>query len=315
MTGSEVPCFPPASLSRRVLCYNEPLLGRAMEPSEKYVLVGGIDIHYLEWGESRGIPLVLIHGFLDLAWSWLPFMSSMGEKCWIIAPDCRGHGDSGWVRAGYYHFPDYVADLAGLVGTLQVEKIFLLGHSMGGNVAALFAGTFPARVERLVIVESLDYDKIPPSEMPARMEASIHSRRRRLLSPSKKFTSVEEAAGRLREVHPSLTPEFARFLAEKGTRPLPDGQRAWKFDPLHQTTSPHPYTLKQAQAFWRRIACPVLMINASDSHMGLNYSQPIYDVFRRKTRETIRDSGHMVHREKPDELAGIVRSFLTQRAV
>ena len=284
-----------------------------MEPVEKTIPVGGLDIHYLEWGEPGGVPLVLIHGFLDLAWSWLPFMRSLREKLWILAPDCRGHGDSGWVQGGYYHFPDYVADLAGFVEGLHLEKVFLLGHSMGGNVAALYAGTFPARVERLVIVESLDYEELPPAEMPAHMEAWINSRRHRLRKPPRQFASVEEAASRLREVHPNLSPEFALLLAEKGTRPLPSGEKAWKFDPLHQTTSPHPYTLKQAQAFWRRISCPVLLISASDSHMGLNYNQPAYDVFRRKTQVSIPGSTHMVHREKPEELAGIVRPFLTQR--
>ena len=71
--------------------------------------VRGLEIHYLEWGPPDGEPLLLIHGFLDHARSWEPFVAALEEKLTaprrIIAPDCRGHGDSGWVGdGGYYHF-------------------------------------------------------------------------------------------------------------------------------------------------------------------------------------------------------------------
>lgn len=283
-----------------------------MNCRERIIAVNGLDVHVLEWGNPAGAPLVLVHGFLDLAWSWLPLVEHLGEEYRIVAPDCRGHGDSGWVRGGYYYFPDYVGDLAGLAETLRLEKFFLLGHSMGGNVAALYAGTFPARVGRLIIIESLDYDETPAAEMPARMEAWINSRRRRLQKPARAFASLAEAAARLQETEPDLAAEFARFLAEKGTRPLPDGRRGWKFDPLHLTSSPHPYTLMQAQAFWRRVACPVLLISAGNSSLGLNYDRPAYDAFREKSRVVIPGAGHMVHREKPGEVARIVAEFLTR---
>ena len=86
------------------------------EPREKFVYSLGLPIHYLEWGEPDGEPIVLIHGYLDLAHSWRALVAALEKKLsrarWIIAPDCRGHGDSGWVGAGgYYYFPDYVLDL------------------------------------------------------------------------------------------------------------------------------------------------------------------------------------------------------------
>jgi pimeloyl-ACP methyl ester carboxylesterase len=90
---------------------------------EKTTDAAGLTIHYLEWGEPAGEPLILVHGFLDHAHSWHPFAASLQVNSkyplWIVAPDCRGHGDSGWVGAGgYYHFPDYVFDLHCLVQSL-----------------------------------------------------------------------------------------------------------------------------------------------------------------------------------------------------
>ena len=86
------------------------------EARETFVDSQGLSIHCLDGGEPAGEPLVLIIGYLDLANSGRAFVAALkkkhGDIPWIIAPDCRGHGDSGWVGAGgYYHFPDYVFDL------------------------------------------------------------------------------------------------------------------------------------------------------------------------------------------------------------
>src|SRR5258706_13589251 len=76
----------------------------------------GLPIHYLEWGDPGGEPLVLVHGFLDLAFSWQALVEELERAVKrplrVIAPDCRGHGDSGWVGAGgYFHFPAFGVDL------------------------------------------------------------------------------------------------------------------------------------------------------------------------------------------------------------
>jgi pimeloyl-ACP methyl ester carboxylesterase len=112
---------------------------------EKRVDVFGLPIHYLEWGTPDGEPLLLIHGFLDQARSWEPLVSFLQQRTnpslWIIAPDCRGHGDSGWIGAGgYYHFPDYVLDLDCVIQALRVSQFKLVGHSMGGTISFLYAG-------------------------------------------------------------------------------------------------------------------------------------------------------------------------------
>jgi pimeloyl-ACP methyl ester carboxylesterase len=110
-----------------------------IQPREKFLEQQGLRLHYLEWGNPAGEPLVLVHGFLDQAHSWKRFVAALQEQTqeplWVIAPDCRGHGDSDWVGAGgYYHFPDYVRDLDVIVQKLGVRTIKLIGHSMGGTI-------------------------------------------------------------------------------------------------------------------------------------------------------------------------------------
>src|ERR671919_473632 len=114
------------------------------EASHKFVDVHGLAIHYLEWGAPIGEPLILIHGFLDQAGSWKSFVRFLQDKLrqalWIVAPDCRGHGDSGRVGAGgYYHFADYVFDLDCVVRSLGVRRFQLIGHSMGGTISFFYA--------------------------------------------------------------------------------------------------------------------------------------------------------------------------------
>src|SRR5262245_48896267 len=130
------------------------------EPRHRLVDSQGLPIHCLEWGNPDVEPLVLVHGYLDLAYSWRAFVDALEQKqnpaLWIIAPDCRGHGDSGWVGAGgYYHFPDYVFDLDCVLRGLGSTRCKLIGHSMGGTISLLYAGTFPQRVSKLVLIEGV----------------------------------------------------------------------------------------------------------------------------------------------------------------
>src|SRR5947207_3597120 len=91
----------------------------AMSPPtvRRVPLATGLAYNVLEWDAPSDHTVLLLHGFLDNAWTWQRLVESgLGLPAHVVAPDWRGHGDSDWVGAGgYYHFLDYVADLASLV--------------------------------------------------------------------------------------------------------------------------------------------------------------------------------------------------------
>jgi pimeloyl-ACP methyl ester carboxylesterase len=185
------------------------------EPRDKFVDSQGLPIHYLEWGEPAGDPLILVHGYLDLAHSWTFFVTSLrqrlGKSLWIIAPDCRGHGDSGWVGAGgYYHFPDYVFDLDRLVRALGATQFKLIGHSMGGTISFLYAGTFPKRVNRLVLIEGIGPPSMKFSDAPLRMAKWITDVNERGRHHFRQYTSVEAGANQLRQTNPRLNDKWTK---------------------------------------------------------------------------------------------------------
>jgi pimeloyl-ACP methyl ester carboxylesterase len=291
-----------------------------MDPREGRVDVCRLSIHYLDWtGSLQDLPpLVLLHGFLDHAWSFAPFVRCFRERETrtgaparrILAVDFRGHGDSGWVRGGYYHFLDYTLDVMGVVDGLGIEKFSLLGHSMGSMAASLVAGTFPERIEKLMLVEGLGPPDMKPEVAPDRSRQWIEEVRDFEKKSRRGMKSVEDAARRLRRMHRRLGDDLARFLAEKGTRVRDDGRVEWKHDPLHRTRSPQPFYLAQAETFWRRVTCPVLFVTGSESEFRFFNDQERRKCFADGRSVDIQEAGHMVHHDRPERLAQAVLGFL-----
>ncbi|HEY0449906.1 MAG TPA: alpha/beta fold hydrolase [Actinophytocola sp.] len=102
---------------------------------------------------GSGPALLLVHGISDHSGTWLPLLSSLAERYTVIAPDLLGHGASDKPRADYAAAA-YACGLRDLLGVLDVERVTVVGHSLGGGVAMQFAYQFPERCERLVLVSS-----------------------------------------------------------------------------------------------------------------------------------------------------------------
>ena len=286
------------------------------EASHKFVDVQGLAIHCLEWGPPTGEPLILVHGFLDQAGSWRNFVRFLQDKLeqplWIVAPDCRGHGDSGWVGAGgYYHFPDYVLDLDCVVRSLGARQFKLIGHSMGGTISLLYSGTFPERVHKLVLIEGIGPAGMNFSDAPARMEkwiSEVHERGRKHF---REYNSTGAGAKQLQQTNPRLSGELAMELALSGMKQNENGKWVWKFDPLHRTSSPQPFYSAQTIEFLRRIECPVLIVNGRQTHHWPRpESRQRLEVVRNKRFAEIENAGHMVHQDNPQRLAELVADFL-----
>lgn len=268
--------------------------------------------HVLTWEAPPGAPtLVMLHGYLDLAWSFAPFVDELQQRLHarIIAPDLRGHGETEWVgRGGYYHFPDYVADVVALLRTLPTP-VLLLGHSMGGTIASIVAGSFPELIQKLVLIEGLG--PLPSSESaPERMGRWIHDVEERSRKPSKPMPSREAAAARLRETNERLTEALSLFLVEHGTRPV-EGGYVWAYDPLHRTRSPASFSLEIYRSFLRQIACPTLLVEASESLFPLMLAEDdrAGDIAQLQ-RARLEQAGHMIHHDQPAALAAAVAAFL-----
>jgi pimeloyl-ACP methyl ester carboxylesterase len=283
--------------------------------SRQLPLATGLDYHVLEWGadEPHDHTVLLLHGFLDVAWSWRRTVEAgLAGRFHIVAPDLRGHGDSGRVGAGgYYYFTDYLADVHALVQTLARERLSIVGHSMGGNVASYYTGTFPARVRRLALLEGLG----PPVQAvagPERVRAWLSGWQRLRESAPRTYASIDEAAARLREHDQLLSLEVSRELAEHGTVEEAGGRRRFKHDPLHATAGPYGYQVEVAERFWRAVTCPVLLVDGDRSEFQVADSAARQACFADSRRELLAGAGHMMQRHQPEALAKLLGAFLSE---
>lgn len=287
---------------------------RATPTSQRLTLATGLEAHVLSWGEANrdDHTVVLLHGFLDLAWEWAAVAARLGHRLHVVAPDLRGHGDSAWIGAGgYYHFFDYVADVDDLITQLGRTRVSVVGHSMGGSVAGYWAGTRPERVHRLALLEGLGPPELA-TDVPLRTASWIDAWRRARQGSPKPMADLAEACVRLRRHDPEITEDAALTLALHGTRAVAGGL-TWKHDPLHRTMGPYPFRVDVAASFWARIAAPVLYLDGERSELRLPEAETARRLahFRDVRRATIAGAGHALMRHQPVAVADLLLAFLT----
>jgi len=282
----------------------------------KVPLATGLTYNVLEWGKDDPAldhTVVLVHGFLDFAWGWMPLVDAgLADSFHVVAPDMRGHGDSDRIGpGGYYHFIDYVADLASLVEKKGRERVSLVGHSMGGTVCSLFAGACPDRVHRLALLEGLGPPEGGPP-LPERCAQWLTAWPKALERENSTYPSIDAAAEQMCRYDKRLPPALSRVLAARGTQSVSGGGVRFKHDPLHRTRGPHAFSLQVAEQFWKKITCPVLLVDADNTEMALSTD----DMARRRAciphahTSLLKNAGHMMQRHQPKLLADDLVQFL-----
>ncbi len=280
--------------------------------SRRLRLSTGLDYHLLEWGRDEASldhTVVMVHGFLDLAWGWQDAVEAgLAGRFHVVAPDMRGHGDSDRVGAGgYYHFMDYLADLESLIEQLGRARVSLVGHSMGGSIASYYTGAWPDRVERLVLIEGSGPPE-DPTPVPERVRLWVDACKRARSRQPSGYDGIEAAAARLRQHDSQLDEALSLRLAQHGTLPGSDGRLHFKHDPLHLTRGPYPFRLEVARSFWQRIRCPLLLVEGSESPFrALDRSGDFPDA----ERAVVEGAAHMIQRHRPRELGQLLARFLS----
>jgi pimeloyl-ACP methyl ester carboxylesterase len=121
-------------------------------PPVQRAQVNGVEIAYYETGPREGVPVILCHGFPELAFSWRHQLKALGDAGrWVIAPDQRGYGLSSCPAAVTdYDMAHLTGDLVGLLDHLGVEKAIFCGHDWGGFVVWQMPLMHPARVAGVI---------------------------------------------------------------------------------------------------------------------------------------------------------------------
>src|ERR1700730_15695902 len=152
-----------------------------MRNSESQFLdIRGLKYHVRRWAQPGAPKMVLLHGWMDVSASFQFLVDALRGKWDVFAPDWRGYGLSAWGKSDCYWFPDYIADLEFLLDEIEPEKpLDLVAHSLGGNVAALYAGIRPERVAKLVNLEGFGLPPTRPEQAPKRYSQWLEELRER----------------------------------------------------------------------------------------------------------------------------------------
>jgi pimeloyl-ACP methyl ester carboxylesterase len=283
-----------------------------LKPIGRYFVHDGLRLHYWEWGDPKAESFVFVHGIRDQGRSWETFISSLiARGCAIkhaVALDLRGHGESDWPNTsrGYQH-EDFLTDLAGLLRQLDKESFTLLGHSLGASMALLYAGTFPEKVNRMVLLESLGPFARADHEVPEIMAERLNGRN--YVEIPFPYSSLQEAAKALQKRFPLIPDVAAAHMSLHGTRKSGQHYR-WKHDPLLRYRTTTMLSEGQIEAFIRRINCPILFVYGTESDFMQSVRGPRAKLFKNARIVPIDGAGHHIPHEKPDELATIVAPFL-----
>jgi pimeloyl-ACP methyl ester carboxylesterase len=289
----------------------------------EFVPIRNLSYHVQVWGEPGPgkTPLVMVHGWMDVAASYQFVVDALAADHYIIAPDWRGYGQTKAPLADNYWFPDYLADLDFLLDHYAPgQPVNLVGHSMGGNVVMLYGGVRPERIRRLVNLEGFGMPATIPAQAPGRFATwmdelkTLHAGEMDL----KAYDSADGVARRLMKTNPRLGQDKADWLARHWAAENSEGKWAIQGDAAHKISNAQLYRVEEVLEIYKRLSMPVLAVEASDNSLDLwwrgkftlaQYHERL-QVVPNVEIARIDDAGHMMHHDQPEVLAALIERFI-----
>ena len=276
---------------------------RSVTPKNKTIELNGLKFHYLDWGNENKAPVLLLHGALQQSHSWDFVSLSLCQDYHVIALDARGHGDSDWDPNHDYSLDAHQKDLDAFVETLGLEQFILIGHSMGGRNAFVFASRHRVGIRGLIIVDT------GPKTDPRGT-----NRIRQFRELPDKLATYQEFAER---VHQYTGRPLKHVLGalKYVIRQLPDGKWTWKYDSAMRNPNYRVITWPETK-LWEalgKIYIPTLIIRGEESDVFENETLNLMLAsMPNATSTVIPKAGHLVPGDNPPAFINAVKTFLAE---
>jgi len=283
-----------------------------MEPRSRHLTgADGLSIHLLEWSEE-GVPMVLLHGFGNEAHIWDDLAPVVAPYYRTVAVDLRAHGDSAHDPKRRYDYQSHVRDLEAVTAALGIDRLVLVGHSLGGRISTLFAAAHSERLAGLVLVDTgPDLDARGVSRISTDVVRGI----------DRTFASLAECERALAHAYPAAQPAALARMARHGMREREDGRYQPKTDPAYhafrsELTAAEAEALekKTTEELWdalARISCPTLVVRgaASDILDPDTAERMVEEVLPDARLAVVPRAGHSVMTDNPEGFAAAVSRF------
>ncbi len=266
-------------------------------PEERFISLDELNLHYVDWGNKANQPLILLHGLCGYAHYWDFFAHRLSQSHHIIAIDQRGHGDSDWMPS--YYLNDFVIDLESFIAKLRLTDLVLIGHSLGGIIATIYASHHPDQIGQLVIVD------IGPQIMTngfKRMEAVRQDE-------PQFFISEDKARDYLRQIEPRQSAEFIQQFILHALKKDQNSRLIFKYDKAL-------YKLALRSPIWlwddlEQIICPTLVMNGQDSDLlDLKVARKMVEKLPFGSLVVIEHAGHNLLGDNPEAFCSSIENFL-----
>lgn len=270
------------------------------------IRVNGLRLLCRHWGDESAPAVILLHGLRGFSGTWRRLAASLAGDYHLIALDQRGRGDSDWDSGHNYYTDAYLSDLEGVVSHLALSRFALLGHSMGGTTAYVYASRHAERLSALVIE-----DIAPGSSIRGRGAERIVAE---MTTLPESFGTWAEARGYWRAQRPGVSTEALEQRLAENLREASDGKIAWRYDAagIRATrTNPDASRIVDLWPVIGKLDIPTLVIRGERSDFCP--AETVDEMCRRNARiaqVTVPNASHYVHDDAPTRFAEHVRGFL-----
>jgi pimeloyl-ACP methyl ester carboxylesterase len=286
-----------------------------MGPTSNSYISQRIKLHYVDWGNPEAPPLLLIHGGRDHCRNWDWVAEELRHDWHIIAPDLRGHGDSGWSTDGNYNIQSYIYDIAQLVHQKELSPVTIVSHSMGGNIALRYTGLYPENVRKLVAIEGLGFSPKTIKEAQAvpitkRWRDWIDQKRAASARTHRRYETFDDALARMKAENKHLSDEQALHLTTHAVNQNEDGTFSWKFDHYMRVWAPFDISQEETQKIWGEITCPTMLCYGNDSWASNPVGDGRIKYFKNAIVKNYENAGHWLHHDQFEKFVADLREFL-----
>ena len=280
---------------------------RMRRVSEGHVDVGGLRLHYLEWGDRTRPHVLLVHGWDGTARYWDLVAPALADRYHLVALTLRGRGLSDPDPGGEYRFADYGRDIHEASRRLGLDRMSFVGASLGGMIGLPYVAEHGHQVERLVLV---DIGAQLGGDRPSTYYAGM-------LDAPAEFASANEVEQWLRQwsLYVKIPSDGMAVIVREHFVATPTGRLTWTFgERLRDLQRRHPRE-RLFPSQWDalgKIRCPVLIVRGGRS-------ESLLPEVAERTRAglgdgllvEIPDCSHFPFLERPRELIVVLRGFLS----
>ena len=263
------------------------------------------------WGDQSLPPLLALHGWLDNAGTFDKLAPLICTHFHIVSIDFPGHGRSGWRPAGtWYHYIDYVSDVIAVAAKFGWNRFNLLGHSLGGTVASVFAACRPQAVDKLLLIEALGPITAPAEDSLGQLRRGMEQRA--AFEEKLRVFASENDAIEIRAKVNGLSREAATALINRGLKAVPGGF-SWSSDPRLTLSTPLRYTEDQMLAVLRGIEAKTLLVLAQPEapYLPRETMQRRIEQVRAIAVHRV-DGSHHLHLENAAPIAKLIGDFIAR---